>query len=194
MISYKPGDDASYELMLGPLAESDVNDWVSNVNTSKNIERKTLVVNDVDRFYPRLADWIHNNFRFLPNWRMDDGQISLAEEMGGIGPHVDNYDVFLIQMTGTKLWQVGIEKMSAKEELDRMMHGLDVRVLDRWEASTDFEEFTLYPGDLLYLPPRIGESCSFSLLIYLQSVGNNFMFVCDFSQCTTQSPLRDCID
>ena len=61
-------------------------------------------------------------------------------------------------MTGAKLWQVGLEKMSAKEEMDRMMPGLDVRVLDHWEAKTEFEDFTLYPGDLLYLPPRIGES------------------------------------
>ncbi|KAL3791103.1 hypothetical protein HJC23_012088 [Cyclotella cryptica] len=158
VISHKPGDEESYELLLGPLSESDVNEWVSKASTSKSRERKTLVVNDVDRFYPRLADWIHNNFRFLPNWRMDDGQISLSEEMGGIGPHVDNYDVFLIQMTGTKLWQVGLEKLSAKDEMDRTVNGLDVRVLDRWGANTEFEDFTLNPGDLLYLPPRIAHS------------------------------------
>ena len=75
------------------------------------------MVNDIDRFYPPLADWIHDTYHFLPHWRMDDGQISLAEQSGGIGPHVDNYDVFLIQMSGTRAWQVGRKELSIKEEM-----------------------------------------------------------------------------
>ena len=98
----------------GPLTEKDVDSWlakpssslspssvISAENTKSTRRRETLVVNDIDRFYPPLADWMYDTFHFLPNWRMDDGQISLAEEGGGIGPHVDNYDVFLIQ---TKPW------------------------------------------------------------------------------------------
>mmetsp|Transcript_30725 Transcript_30725/g.65302 ORF Transcript_30725/g.65302 Transcript_30725/m.65302 type:complete len:159 (+) Transcript_30725:710-1186(+) len=98
-------------------------------------------------------------FRFVPNWRLDDGQVSLAEIGGGIGPHVDNYDVFLIQPSGTRTWQVGRRKMTAAEERDATMEGLDVRVLDGWDADRgggrEMEEWTVNPGDLLYLPPRV---------------------------------------
>lgn len=95
---------------------------------------------------------------------MDDGQISLAEKGGGIGPHVDNYDVFLIQMSGTRSWQVGKRKISAKEEIDRTIDGLDLRVLQDWGSGDDsesmeMEDWIVRPGDLLYLPPRVGEFC-----------------------------------
>ena len=63
-------------------------------------------MNDVDRFYPPLADWMRETFRFLPSWRMDDGQVSLASTGGGIGTHVDDYDVFLVQMSGSRTWRV----------------------------------------------------------------------------------------
>ena len=98
---------------------------------------------------------------------MDDGQISLAQEMGGIGPHVDNYDVFLIQMSGRRRWQVGMRVMSVKEEMDRMIEGLDVRVLDEWGKEDEFGSYVLEPGDLLYLPPRIGEIYKLFLIAYL---------------------------
>ena len=99
---------------------------------------------------------------------MDDGQISLSEEGGGIGPHVDNYDVFLIQMSGTRTWQIGRRKISSYEERDRMIDGLDVRVLSGWPLNGDgsgdleMEEWIVHPGDLLYLPPRVAH-CGISL-------------------------------
>jgi ribosomal protein L16 Arg81 hydroxylase len=135
---------------------------------NNNEQRETLVVNDIDRFYPPLADWIHDTYHFLPHWRMDDGQISLAEQSGGIGPHVDNYDVFLIQMSGTRAWQVGRKELSTKEEMDRMIEGLDVRVLENWGRgeegkASEMEEWVLQPGDMLYLPPRVGEYAVASL-------------------------------
>lgn len=135
---------------------------------NNNEQRETLVVNDIDRFYPPLADWIHDTYHFLPHWRMDDGQISLAEQRGGIGPHVDNYDVFLIQMSGTRAWQVGRKELSTKEEMDRMIEGLDVRVLENWGRgeegkASEMEEWVLQPGDMLYLPPRVGEYAVASL-------------------------------
>ena len=113
------------------------------------------MVNDIDRFFPPLADWMYDTFRFLPNWRMDDGQISLSEQGGGIGPHVDNYDVFLIQMSGTRTWQVGKRVINAQEERDRTIDGLDVRVLENWNLDRDYpeeqemEEWVVHPGDLL---------------------------------------------
>ena len=136
---------------------------------SKKRRRKTLVVNDIDRYYPPLADWICTTFHFIPNWRKDDGQISLAERNGGIGPHVDNYDVFLIQMSGTRVWQVGREELSVQKERNALIDGLDVRILKNWglasrdrqdleeEPCEKMEEWIVHPGDLLYLPPRVGK-------------------------------------
>ncbi len=170
IISHVPRDYASFELSWGPLTGKDKRAWLSKNKSSKNEKqrRETLVVNDIDRFYPPLADWIFESFRFIPNWRMDDGQISLSEIGGGIGPHVDNYDVFLIQMSGTRTWQVGRKKISAHEERDRMIDGLDVRVLSGWplneggSGEQEMEEWIVYPGDLLYLPPRVAH-CGISL-------------------------------
>ena len=158
MISHQPGQDDSYQLEWGPLTSEEATEWTSIEEMSNDDGRKrTLVCNDIDRFYPPLADWIHDNFEFIPNWRMDDGQISLAEEMGGIGPHVDNYDVFLIQMSGRRRWQVGCDVISSKTEMDRSIPDLDVRILDDWGTNAEYEEWILNPGDVLYLPPRIGE-------------------------------------
>ena len=167
--SHVPGDNASFELQWGPLTARDVRTWLAKTASTPNEikRRETLVVNDVDRFNPPLADWMHDNFRFLPNWRMDDGQISLAETGGGIGPHVDNYDVFLIQMAGTRTWQVGRRTISAREERDRTIDGMDVRVLRDWnsddgDSEGGMDEFTVHPGDVLYLPPRVAH-CGTSL-------------------------------
>ena len=174
IISHIPGDNASFDLQWGPLTEKDLDNWLlkpsSTATESSNSKRRrdTLVVNDIDRFYPPLADWMYNTFHFLPNWRMDDGQISLSELGGGIGPHVDNYDVFLIQMSGRRTWQVGRRKISAVEEQDRMIAGLDVRVLDDWsldsaqDGQAEVEEWIVEPGDVLYLPPRVAH-CGTSL-------------------------------
>lgn len=161
-------------MQWGPLTEKDVGAWLSKSTNTNNTDerRETLVVNDIDRFYPPLADWMYDTFRFLPNWRMDDGQISLAEQGGGIGPHVDNYDVFLIQMSGTRTWQVGRRIINADEESNRMIDGLDVRVLSDWSSVADdgeedeqeqeMEEWIVHPGDLLYIPPRVAH-CGMSL-------------------------------
>lgn len=172
IISHISGDNASFELQWGPLNNEDVDSWLtkpSSTSTSSendtNKRKETLVVNDIDRFYPHLADWIHDTFHFIPNWRMDDGQISLAEYSGGIGPHVDNYDVFLIQMSGSRTWQVGRRKVNATEECNRMIDGLDVRVLDDWRQDVDqneVEEWIVNPGDVLYLPPRVAH-CGIAL-------------------------------
>ena len=169
IISHISGIVTSFELKWGPLNNKDVDNWLTKPSSSSdndtNKRKETLVVNDIDRFYPPLADWIYDTFHFIPNWRMDDGQISLAEYGGGIGPHVDNYDVFLIQMSGSRTWQVGRRKVNATEERDRMIDGLDVRVLDDWKLDVDqneVEEWIVHPGDVLYLPPRVAH-CGIAL-------------------------------
>ena len=183
IISHVPGDHASFELRWGPLTAEDVRAWLAKpasatasredeiiektTTTTRRRRRETLVVNDVDRFHPPLADWMRDTFRFLPSWRMDDGQVSLADAGGGIGMHVDDYDVFLIQMSGSRTWRVGRGTIDAREERDRTIDGMDVRVLRDMKPDDDddddgdevergtMDEFTVHPGDVLYLPPRV---------------------------------------
>ena len=112
----------------------------------------TVLLNDVDRHLPPLADWLDETFgTFLPRWRRDDAQLSLARMGGGIGPHVDNYDVFLIQTCGRRQWNVGLDKLSTQQEFNHLIPNLDVRIL---QLEYDVDSLDLDPGDMLYLPPR----------------------------------------
>ena len=109
----------------------------------------TLLVQEVDRLVPEVAD-ILDAFRFLPNWRLDDVQISYAPEGGNAGAHVDSYDVFLLQGLGHRRWQINYDPVD--EGADSYVPDLDVRLLRDFEPD---EDWVLAPGDLLYLPPRI---------------------------------------
>ena len=152
VIQHIPGDLSSFSLDIGPFDEEKLTGlqgaW-------------TLVVNDVDRFHPPLAEWIDQEFSFVPRWRRDDGQISLAPKSGGIGPHVDNYDVFLIQTTGEREWIIGKEKISVQEEMETLMEGIDVRIIKDWDKR-ESTSIVVKPGDVLYLPPRVAH-CGIAL-------------------------------
>lgn len=92
------------------------------------------------------ADLFLDHFRFLPEARLDDLMVSLANKGGGIGAHVDSYDVFLIQGEGERLWETS--KM-----FDRSLApGHELKVLNHFEAEW---QAVCKPGDLLYLPPGI---------------------------------------
>ena len=96
-------------------------------------------------------------FGFLPRWRRDDAQISIAPVGGGIGPHVDSYDVFLIQAAGTREWRIQPSPtVTVQEEMDQLLPGLSVRILEPRDESPDFLSVHLEAGDVLYLPPRSG--------------------------------------
>lgn len=84
-------------------------------------------------------------FRFLPQARLDDLMISYAVSGGGVGPHFDSYDVFLLQAQGRRRWRI-----SAQPDLS-LKPGLPLKILDRFVPE---QEFICEPGDLLYLPPR----------------------------------------
>ena len=152
LITHVASDEHSWSLELGPIKDDDL--------PKRESETKwTVVVNDVDRFHPCLSDWIGNVFGMIPQWRRDDGQISLSNEGGGIGGHVDDYDVFLIQMGGTRKWDVGKRRISTRKEIEGLIPSIDVRVLDFWDDEVEknlVESFILEPGDVLYLPPRFG--------------------------------------
>ena len=105
----------------------------------------TLLVQGVNGHH-RAAKTVMSWFRFIPEARLDDLMISIAGPNGGVGPHVDSYDVFLIQMAGRRQWKISDQKdLSLKD-------GLPLKILKNFQATDDW---VLEPGDMLYLPPNI---------------------------------------
>ncbi|KQQ59863.1 cupin [Pseudomonas sp. Leaf127] len=128
-----------WELRRGPFAE----DAFSTLP-----EREwTLLVQAVDQFVPEVGELLEN-FRFLPSWRIDDVMVSYAAPGGSVGPHFDNYDVFLLQGHGQRHWKIG---QMCDSDSPLIKHA-DLRILAEFEGT---EEWTLEPGDMLYLPPRL---------------------------------------
>lgn len=107
----------------------------------------TLLVQAVDQFVPEVGELLEN-FRFLPSWRIDDVMISFAAPGGSVGPHFDNYDVFLLQGQGKRNWKIG--QMCDSDS--PLIEHADLRILADFEQT---DEWTLEPGDMLYLPPRL---------------------------------------
>lgn len=104
----------------------------------------TLLVQGVDLHHDG-AHRLLQQFRFVPEARLDDLMISYASQGGGVGPHFDSYDVFLLQAHGRRRWRIGRQKDLTLRE------GIPLRVLAQFEPE---EQFVLEPGDMLYLPPR----------------------------------------
>ena len=104
----------------------------------------TFLVQGVDLHH----DGVHalmQQFRFVPDARLDDLMISFATDGGGVGPHFDSYDVFLLQAHGQRRWRIGRQKDLS------MQPGVPLKILQNFEPE---EEFVLNPGDMLYLPPK----------------------------------------
>jgi 50S ribosomal protein L16 3-hydroxylase len=147
------GGDYPWQMRFGPFDEDD---FAALPET-----HWTLLVQEVDRLVPEVADLL-DAFRFLPNWRIDDVQISYAPPHGNAGAHLDNYDVFLLQGMGRRRWQISSTPIPEDEEV--YVEDVDVRILQDFEPD---EEWIVEPGDLLYLPPRlrrIGTALPFDLL------------------------------
>lgn len=104
----------------------------------------TLLVQGVDRVLPAVQD-LSQRFAFIPYARLDDVMVSYAPPGGGVGPHFDSYDVFLVQGEGTRRWRI-----SRQRDLS-LIEGAPLRILRRFRPD---REWMLRPGDLLYLPPR----------------------------------------
>ena len=106
----------------------------------------TLLVQGLDLHWQPAHEMLQA-FRFVPESRLDDLMISYASDGGGVGPHLDSYDVFLLQVQGRRRWRVG-------PVADRsLVPGLSVRILANFQPT---EEWLLEPGDMLYLPPLWG--------------------------------------
>ncbi|GMR01628.1 MAG: hypothetical protein BMS9Abin19_1036 [Gammaproteobacteria bacterium] len=105
----------------------------------------SLLVSDVERLIPETKSLV-KPFRFLPDWRLDDLMISYAPEGGSVGAHIDDYDVFLIQLSGQRLWKI------SEHYSDETLEDVDLRILKNFTAE---EEWSLNAGDMLYLPPNV---------------------------------------
>ena len=105
----------------------------------------TVLVQDTNHFSPR-AERLLAAFDFIPHARIDDVMVSYAVPGGGVGPHVDSYDVFLVQGRGRRRWQISRQSDAA------FVPGLDLRILARFMPE---REFVLEAGDMLYLPPGV---------------------------------------
>ena len=104
----------------------------------------TLLVQGVDLHHQRVHELLQR-FRFVPDARLDDLMISYASDTGGVGPHFDSYDVFLLQVHGRRRWSIGRQR-----DL-RLQPDVPLKILAQFEPEQSFD---LEPGDMLYLPPR----------------------------------------
>lgn len=118
----------------------------------------TLLVQAVDHHVPDVAALIAP-FRFVPNWRIDDVMVSYAADEGGVGPHYDQYDVFLLQGLGRRRWRIG----APCDATTPLLPHDDLRLLADFQPT---EEWVLEPGDILYVPPfvphdgvAVGDDC-----------------------------------
>jgi 50S ribosomal protein L16 3-hydroxylase len=93
------------------------------------------------------ADQLLRSFKFVPYTRLDDVMVSYARPGGGVGPHLDSYDVFLLQGTGRRLWRIGRRSEPAPGDL---VPGSALKILREFDPE---EEYLVEPGDMLYLPP-----------------------------------------
>ena len=105
----------------------------------------TVLVQDTNHF-SREAEQLLARFDFIPHARIDDVMVSYAVPGGGVGPHVDSYDVFLLQGTGRRRWRI------SRQADHGFVPGLPLKILERFEPE---EEWVLEAGDMLYLPPGI---------------------------------------
>ncbi len=122
----------------------------------------SLIVNDLEKYLPELS-WIIDRFRFIPEWRLDDLMISYAADQGSVGPHIDLYDVFILQGQGKRRWQINSQPVTE----DNQIKETPLRIQKDFQAE---EEWIIEPGDMLYLPPGVshhgvslGESLSYSI-------------------------------
>lgn len=104
----------------------------------------TVLVQSVDLHHDAVAQ-MAKAFQFIPNARFDDVMISLASQGGGVGPHFDTYDVFLLQAHGKRHWRI------SQQSDQRLVPGLPCRILENFQPEQAWE---LEPGDMLYLPPQ----------------------------------------
>jgi 50S ribosomal protein L16 3-hydroxylase len=144
--------DKGWKMKHGPLAKRSLPPFSQ--------KKWTFLVQGVD-LHDDGVNAVLQQFRFVPDARLDDVMISYATDGGGVGPHFDSYDVFLLQAHGQRRWRIGRNKDLT------LQSDVPLKILQNFEAE---EEFVLNPGDMLYLPPKyahegvaVGECMTWSI-------------------------------
>ncbi|MGH8123019.1 MAG: cupin domain-containing protein, partial [Rudaea sp.] len=159
-----------WTLRSGPFAESDFAKMPKS--------HWTLLVQDVDKWDADVATLL-DHFRFIPSWRVDDVMVSYATDGGGVGPHVDHYDVFLIQANGQRRWRISVDGAQIARKSPRIPAPASQFAAKAFRDDSELKllrnfvpthEWTLVHGDVLYLPPGVphagtalGECMTFSV-------------------------------
>ena len=152
LVIQKPGETPAWQFKHGPFER----------RALPALKRPgwTVLVQGVDLQHDGVHD-LMNQFRFVPDARLDDLMISFATDSGGVGPHFDSYDVFLLQAQGQRRWRIGRQKDLT------LQPDVPLKILANFEPE---EEFVLEPGDMLYLPLlhahdgiAIGECMTYSI-------------------------------
>ncbi len=128
-------DDSGWNMKSGPF---------SRLPAAKQANW-TLLAQSVDVHDDATAELLHQ-FRFISDARLDDAMVSIATDGGGVGPHFDSYDVFLLQAHGQRRWRISGQKDLTLEP------GLPLKILKNFQVE---EDYVLEPGDMLYLPPHV---------------------------------------
>jgi len=139
IVEYKKG---SWHAQHGPFTEDDFAALPDRPTADHNW---TLLVQSVNHFLPE-ASALLQQFSFIPHARLDDLMVSYAPHGGGVGPHFDSYDVFLLQGQGKRLWRI-----SEQSDLS-LVEGAPLRILKHFDTK---QEWLLEAGDMLYLPPHL---------------------------------------
>ncbi len=129
--------DASWEVRYGPFSAADFSIMPET--------HWSLLISDAEKVVPQLHTLLEP-FRFIPDWRIDDLMISYAAPQGSVGPHVDQYDVFLLQAMGSRRWEIGPRQFEEGE----ILPDSELRILREFRPD---RSWVLKPGDMLYLPP-----------------------------------------
>ncbi len=160
-----------YQLQNGPFTEKDF--------TGLPEENWTLLVQAMDQWFEEIAN-LREQFNFVPSWRVDDVMISFASNNAGVGPHFDNYDVFLLQGMGRRRWRVG----QRCDDATALRDSSQVKLLQDFIQSAEYE---LEAGDALYIPPRVahwgtslGDSLCYSIGFRAPSYGEMLEGFSDF--------------
>jgi len=135
-----PGIKPFWHLKRGPFIEDDF--------ATLPASHWTLLVQGVDRLVPEVYQLL-DHFNFIPQWRIDDVMISYAVLNGSVGPHYDNYDVFLYQAKGQREWSLTTKECNNTNYIKN----LELRIMNQFAVE---EQFVLEEGDMLYLPPHVG--------------------------------------
>ena len=154
LVTESTDNSQSWKVEHGPIPEERY--------TSLPESNWTLLIQHADALDPDINELLHA-FRFIPNWRLDDVMVSYAPDNGGVGPHFDYYDVFLLQGDGQRRWRIGQECHSQSP----FVPGIPMKILAQFDTQQDY---IVNPGDLLYIPAKvahwgeaIGESITYSI-------------------------------